>query len=276
MTDKGHLKHMKSLILLAAILILPLQNLQAQSWDELEEDFCNSGQVGINLFKNIVPTSKETQKNFLIGTGITAIALLADNSIRDFSQKNRSDFADKVFEIDTYYGSTKYMIGAPLIIYAGGFLSGNKTIKEMGLQSTQAVLYTGLITMITKVIVGRARPFLEKGPYSIKPFSLDFDNRSFWSGHTSSVFAMSTVMASKIDNIFWKIAWYGAATIVGGARIYHDKHWFSDVVTGAMVGYAVGRFVVNQNDAFSEQSIGVSPSINTNGTTMLHFSIPLY
>jgi len=263
------------IIIISLILVFYSQTIQAQSWDEFENDIRDSGKIGANLYKSIVSPTKETQKKFLIGTGISALAILADNSVRSFTLKNQSNLADKVFKIDSYYGSTYYMIGGPLLLYAGGFFSGNKEIKEMGLHSLQAYLYTGILTMTTKIIAGRSRPFKEKGPYSFDPFSMNFNNRSFFSGHTSTVFAISTVMAAKIDNVFWKIAWYGAAILVSGARIYHDKHWLSDVIAGAIVGYSVGRFVVNQNSTSSEQLFSLSPSIQNSGITLLHLTFPL-
>ena len=52
-------------------------------------------------------------------------------------------------------------------------------------------------------------------------------------------------MANYIDNTFWKIFWYGSASMVGLSRIYHNKHWTSDVFLGGTIGYFVGNFVVN-------------------------------
>ena len=37
---------------------------------------------------------------------------------------------------------------------------------------------------------------------------------------------------------------YGGATLVGLSRMYHNKHWASDVVLGAAIGTFSGRKVV--------------------------------
>jgi membrane-associated phospholipid phosphatase len=40
---------------------------------------------------------------------------------------------------------------------------------------------------------------------------------------------------------------YAAAAAIGYARIVRDKHYLSDVVAGATLGYVVGRTVVRVN-----------------------------
>ena len=42
---------------------------------------------------------------------------------------------------------------------------------------------------------------------------------------------------------------YGGATLVGLSRMYHNKHWASDVVLGAAVGTFSGLKVVRYSHA---------------------------
>ena len=37
---------------------------------------------------------------------------------------------------------------------------------------------------------------------------------------------------------------YGGATLVGMSRMYHNKHWASDVLVGAAIGTFAGQKVV--------------------------------
>jgi membrane-associated phospholipid phosphatase len=94
-----------------------------------------------------------------------------------------------------------------------------------------------------KVTIGRKRPNETENNLIFNPFSFDFNNTAFPSGHTTLAFAYSTVMANEIDNLVWKIFWYSAATLVGAARIYNNVHWFSDTVMGGAIGYFIGDFV---------------------------------
>jgi hypothetical protein len=61
---------------------------------------------------------------------------------------------------------------------------------------------------------------------------------SFPSGHTANSFAGAEFMAQELNekSIGYGIAGYTIATITGTFRIFHQDHWFSDVVAGAGVG----------------------------------------
>ena len=62
--------------------------------------------------------------------------------------------------------------------------------------------------------------------------------------------ATSTVLAEKINTWWARAILYPFAVLTGYARIYNDKHWLSDVVFAAALGYGTGRFVLNQEERF--------------------------
>jgi membrane-associated phospholipid phosphatase len=47
------------------------------------------------------------------------------------------------------------------------------------------------------------------------------------------------VLASTTKNKYLKIVYYIPAVITCFSRIYHNQHWFSDVVAGAMIAILV-------------------------------------
>jgi membrane-associated phospholipid phosphatase len=238
------MKKINCQIFLFPLLLLCLLNtLHAQSFSEFKNDVKEFYYLGPKLGHKIIQPEKEDIQIFLISSAAIAASFLLDNSIRELRHKNQTDFNERLFKIDRYYGHKHYTPALFLILYSGGFVTGNKKIKEMGLHSLQALLYTGLITVSIKELAGRSRPYLEEGLFHFEPFSFEESRRSFFSGHTSATFAVSTVMAHEIDHPLWRCGWYGAAILVGAARIYHDRHWFSDVATGAIVGYSIGKFV---------------------------------
>lgn len=271
--------HCRFRVIQSLTLIFILQSvLSAQSWREFRDDMDYSWTVTKDLGSTIVNPSKNDLTALLIGTGSVVTAYFLDDTVRNYSQTHQNCFISKIANIDNYYGNSKYIISVPILIYAGGFLSKNSNIQNTGLKLTQAVFYSGLITVIMKELAGRSRPYLNEGTHHFSPFAFNEDRRSFFSGHSSVTFAFSTLMANEMDNLAWKIFWYGAAGTVAGSRIYHDQHWFSDTVAGALVGYAIGNFVSRQSKKRDKkiQMMENAVSNNLDSDFLIQFSIPLF
>jgi membrane-associated phospholipid phosphatase len=75
------------------------------------------------------------------------------------------------------------------------------------------------------------------------------DLLSYWSGHTSfafSVAASATQISRLRGRSGWKwlaVATFSAAALTGYLRVAADRHWLTDVVTGAVAGTATGLLV---------------------------------
>lgn len=87
------------------------------------------------------------------------------------------------------------------------------------------------------------------------------DERSFPSGHTSNAFALAAVVERHYG---WKagIPGYALASLVGVSRLQRNKHYLSDVLAGATLGYVVGRTVVRVNGGAIGGSKGPQVSLN--------------
>ncbi len=227
--------------------ILVLNQLNAQIIDDFSDDMNNSWKITKELGSAISGPSAKDQRLYLLGGAAVLSSFFLDKSVRRGVQKNKTPERDAIFNIDRYYGTIEYTAGSILMLYGAGLLADNRKIRKAGLHVMQAYLYTGIFTVVVKDIVGRARPNMNEGPLSFSPFRFKERNRAFFSGHASTTFAISTVIAHEVDHLLWKALWYGAAGLVAGARIYQDKHWLSDVLAGALVGYAIGNFVSRQN-----------------------------
>jgi len=66
---------------------------------------------------------------------------------------------------------------------------------------------------------------------------------SFPSGHTAEAFASAEFMRQEYKDVspWYGVAGYAMATATGMLRMYNNKHWLSDVVTGAGIGIASTR-----------------------------------
>lgn len=65
---------------------------------------------------------------------------------------------------------------------------------------------------------------------------------SFPSGHASSGFMAATVLSDGAGGA--GLAWYGLAAVVAASRVHVGIHHSSDVLVGALLGTALGRFVL--------------------------------
>ena len=88
------------------------------------------------------------------------------------------------------------------------------------------------------------------------------NDRSFPSGHTATAFSAAEFMRLeyKGQSPIYGIVAYAAAATTGGLRIYHNNHWFSDVVAGAGIGILstqLSYFVYPKVKNFVTKQIGI-------------------
>ncbi len=61
---------------------------------------------------------------------------------------------------------------------------------------------------------------------------------SFPSGHTATAFVAAEFLRQEYrgHSVWFGIGGYAMGALIGASRVYNDKHWVSDVVTGAGIG----------------------------------------
>ncbi len=106
-----------------------------------------------------------------------------------------------------------------------------------------ALLLAVAVTEVLKFAVGRPRPvddpLLFGNVHLLSPaFLPDLADPSFPSGHTSRAFVLAAVLGLRERK--WLIWLLPYATAVGVARVYEGAHFPSDVVGGALLGFAIG------------------------------------
>ena len=150
---------------------------------------------------------------------------------------------------------------------AYGIVTKNTKIKTTTLLASQAYITGAVVETVLKTLTGRTRPnfynpAVEAEPKFTGPFgntSKDYQgkrsNSSFPSGHTTVAFAAATVFAKEYANhpIIPIIA-YTSASLIGISRITENKHWLTDVLVGAALGYVTGNQVVNNYHRYARIS----------------------
>lgn len=98
---------------------------------------------------------------------------------------------------------------------------------------------SGLIAQLLKRLIESPRPksyFNNDGLLHLVDGITLMGSNSFPSGHTTTAFAVATVLAIFTDNIFLQIVFLLLAILVGFSRIYLSQHFPEDVIAGAIIG----------------------------------------
>lgn len=168
---------------------------------------------------------------------------VADDEVERFAETHQGAFGDGYFGTIEPFGE-HYSIALVLGVYVGGLALDRPGWRRTAVEAAaSSVVAAGIVTPTLKLVVGRARPREELGPYRFDPFSGDY---SFPSGHTTQAFAVASVIAAESESWVVDALAYGVAASVGGARIYHDAHFLTDVLAGAAIGTVVGHTMVRQ------------------------------
>ncbi|MDQ3276993.1 MAG: phosphatase PAP2 family protein [Bacteroidota bacterium] len=155
-----------------------------------------------------------------------------------------------------------YTLGA---LGAYGFLFKNKKMQTTTLLAAQSYITGAAVQYVVKFLTGRQRPLALsrnqgvgspafKGPFrTLKDAEGNQLNGSFPSGHTTVAFAAATVYALEYKNKPWvPVLAYTAASLIGLSRLTENKHWATDVLAGAALGYLTGRQVVNNYHRYAK------------------------
>jgi membrane-associated phospholipid phosphatase len=178
-----------------------------------------------------------------ISAGIGTV-MVFDEDIGRAIRHARTDTLTTVFDYVQPLGN-EYAIGIVGTFYLWGEIFKDPRAKSTALDSIAATaIGPGIIVNATKYLIGRARPTDGKGAYDFQPFS---GHDSFLSGHTTEAFALASVITEHYDAPWVKVVAYGLAGTVGYARLNNNRHWTSDVLSGAVVGAYVGKTVVHFN-----------------------------
>ncbi len=180
-----------------------------------------------------VHASATQWKHAAIAVTVVAATTLVDDEIRDVVARNHSHAADEFTKgVEPFGGGRSNAVMLGFLAY--GLIRNDERAKMTAFNSyVSSLIASGAITPAIKHIANRTRP--------------NGGTLSFPSNHSTEAFALATSIAETYPRA--RYVAYGVAGSVAFARIYHDVHWTSDVVAGAIIGTAVARTVGRTNRA---------------------------
>lgn len=161
-----------------------------------------------------------------------------DDDIKNFFQRNRSDFSNRLSKSVGNLGLGKVQAIGWLGATVTAFLTKNQRLKQTVFVWAGALLINNVATDQLKKTFQRHRPSTGDSPHLFDWRHDPRNNLSFPSAHASNIFTTATVVATMYHDKKWVAPLaYSIASVVGISRIHDNAHWASDVMTGAAIGF---------------------------------------
>lgn len=109
-------------------------------------------------------------------------------------------------------------------------------LDVFGIKAKHKLKDRTMLFLLSNVLANASVFSLKKLSHRLRPDSSDY--YSFPSGHTTEAFANAEFLFQEYKDVspWYGIAGYSMAVATAYLRLYNNKHWLSDVVTGAGLG----------------------------------------
>ncbi|MES2353779.1 MAG: YjbH domain-containing protein [Pseudomonadota bacterium] len=177
--------------------------------------------------------SANTWKHVGLGLGIIAASTRSDNRVDSFAAKHNGNI---VFRNVARVGNAVPLVGAAGAAFLALGGGSDNRLSSTAMASVEAAGVSVLANLGLKYAVGRSRPDAGLGSHDFHAWQRGNTNSSFASTETTAAWAIVTPFAKEYD-----APWlYGVAALTNAARVIDRKHWVSDTVAGALLGYGIG------------------------------------
>lgn len=180
----------------------------------------------------------------------TALLMEADGSLRNEILSLHGTDGDRVMAFGRSLGENVPGIAFAGALYTTGLVFNLPEVRLMGRHVVQSLAYSAIAVTLMKYAFGRHRPFLDNGRFVFEGPGYHEDSfLSFPSGHTTIAFAIASSLSADIENPWATAGLYSLATLTAVSRMYHDRHWGSDVFLAAALASAIGYGTANLHEA---------------------------
>jgi hypothetical protein len=180
-------------------------------------------------------------------TGL-AIAYDADASEAVGVDTGRTNTANKIADFGSFIATGAEGAG----IYFIGLAKKNPKLAETGRLADEAIIDSGTVTLVAKLVSNRQRPRQGNGQGDFWPYGTqhwEWDS-SFPSDHATASMALARVLAGEYPHWYVMVPAYGFAETISLSRIFANQHFPSDVLVGQAVGFITGSYVLNRRSLY--------------------------
>lgn len=197
------------------------------------------------------------------GIPLFVAGIIAKGEKKSFRQNTGDNRHTLVTDFKTEIDNYTQFFGP--VMATGLKIAGVEGRSDWGRYLTSAAMSYGFMAL-----------FVNSIKYTAKEMRPDGSTRNSWpSGHTATAFVGATILHKEYGltrSPWYSVAGYGVATATGVMRVLNNRHWVSDVLSGAGVGiisgelaYAMSDLIFKgkgllRGDAISERSIIDHPS----------------
>ncbi len=140
---------------------------------------------------------------------------------------------------------------ATLVFWGAAVGLGACRLQKAPVAMLQGAIWTISTVALSKWVIGRTWPTGGRNPYAPDRLSYPEDAReyspfaaglaAFPSGHTATMFSLAAALRESSPELgTFRYLGYPVAVLVGLGMWWGDHHWASDVLSGALLGEALG------------------------------------
>lgn len=163
---------------------------------------------------------------------------------------------DAIMPYVTEMGSFVAMLAVCIIVIILSIIYKNQSVKRIAILCLFSLLLADGIALILKILVLEPRPFVTLN--NVHLLVVENDPASFPSGHTTSTFAVLSVLVFKFRHEFWSVVLILFGVVIGFSRIYVGVHYPLDVLAGCIIGVLCAYFTYKYENKIINLIYGVA------------------
>lgn len=175
---------------------------------------------------------------------IAAFAVVDDPIAQAFHNASSAGTLTTARQFDRFGDATG---AGPIVVGLAltGLVTHHRGLVRAALRAAESIALGTAVTQTGKYAIGRERPGSDPD-LDGTDFRFFRGSPAFPSGHATAAFALATSLSESVHNEWATLGFYALATGTGWARMAQQRHWFTDVVAGAVVGTLSGRIVAGR------------------------------